>query len=73
MKESALTNDFLLYVSKNEQKPEYRQMARELLEYREKDTPNMIYAKNENSYISIDLMCDDCDLTLPCCHKCIGA
>jgi hypothetical protein len=66
MKESALTNDFLLYVSKNEQKPEYRQMAKELLEYRTKDTPSMIYTEN-------DPMCDDCDLTLPCCHKCIGA
>jgi hypothetical protein len=66
MEESALSNDFLRYVSKNEQNPSYRQMAKELLEYRTKDTPSMIYTENES-------MCDDCDLTLPCCHKCIGA
>lgn len=66
MEESALSNDFLLYVSKNEQNPEYRQMAKELLKYRAKDIPYMIYEENES-------MCDDCDLTLPCCHKFIGA
>jgi hypothetical protein len=73
MEENTLSNDFLRYVSKNEQNPSYRQMAKELLEYRKKHIPEMIYSQNESSYASSNPMCDDCDLTLPCCHKCIGA
>jgi hypothetical protein len=72
-----LTKDFLRYVAEFEQNPQYREMAKELLALRllnemqeeiKKQEEEELY--HESGYSS---MCDDCDMTAPCCNLCIGA
>jgi hypothetical protein len=67
-----IDREFLIYVMKYEQNPQYREMARELLELRllNKIQEDALARKELETNYS---MCDDCDMTYPCCNKCIGA
>jgi hypothetical protein len=65
-----LTKEFLQQVAKYEQNPQYREMARELLEIRAKDK---LVEKDVSSEAVPYNVCDDCDMTYPCCKKCVGA
>lgn len=69
----SLTNEYLRYVSEFEQNEKYREMAKELLALRllieMQEEITLQEAKDAEDIYSI---CDDCDMTYPCCNKCIG-
>ena len=72
-----LKNEFLRYVAEFETNSQYREMAKELLALRLlNEIQNEIKTQEEKkSYIESDYssMCDDCDMTMPCCNLCIGS
>jgi hypothetical protein len=73
----SLTNEYLRYVSEFEQNDSYREMAKELLALRllseMQEEIVLQKEKEEKENDSNYSICDDCDMTYPCCNKCVGA
>jgi hypothetical protein len=73
-----LTNEYLRYITEYEQNSKYQEMAKELLalrllnEMREEVALQRKGEKEDESQTDYSI-CDDCDMTYPCCNKCIGA
>jgi hypothetical protein len=67
-----LTKEFLRYVAEFERNPQYREMAKELLAFMDIKELEENIAKKEKEEEFDTSLCDDCDMTYPCCNKCIG-
>lgn len=68
-----LKNEFLRYVAEFETNSQYREMAKELLAFIDLKELEEHIAKKEKEEEFDTSLCDDCDMTYPCCKKCIGA
>jgi len=69
----SLTKEYLRCVVEFEQNPQYREMAKELLAFIDLKELEEHIAKKEKEEELDTSLCDDCDMTYPCCKKCIGA
>jgi hypothetical protein len=69
-----LTNEYLRYVSEFEQNSQYREMAKELLALRLlNEMQDEIVTQKEKEAEPDYSICDDCDMSYPCCNRCIGS